>query len=413
VRILGADLAPREPDRGSLLGTLVVLDQYGTVTEIRTPGHVPELISDIGSATSGEPFLLGVNLPVVVPQKQVRSRPLENLVRRRLGFKMPAGGRSALQAEPGALSGESLLASLAGAGFPCLTYPERSMRHSGMAEIHPALVLKTLLWNGSAMAKMSGNPTREELFKAYTPPAYLHSSKRGKSRWPERAAGADLALRALGGLDGYDMKPAAEALSTVSSEEEMDRVASLINATLIAGTVRRYLDLPEECAFIGARESGYTITPADGFIRRLVLHETGPGRGRLFPQESLRDSLGSVAKVRSLDLLTVRGNPQRIEASFTEQPLYEFDNLDEMLWWKHCRHLAGPQLPTEGLSDLIVTLGSGKDTDTQTLHLVRSRHKTLSFRFDNPDAWRARIATRDGKVYSFRIVRATYNTQPA
>jgi hypothetical protein len=84
-----------------------------------------------------------------------------------------------------------------------------------------------------------------------------------------------------------------------------------------------------------------------------------------------------------------------------------------MLWWKHTRHLEGPSLPTEGLSDLVISLGSGGESDTSPLRLVRSRHRTLSFRFEPPGAWRALLPTRDGKTYAFRVLRATYQTLPA
>jgi predicted RNase H-like nuclease len=412
VRIFGADLSPTGPDRGVLLGTLVALDPGGSLSDSHAIHGMQELAAEVGRAAGAEPFLLGVNIPVAVPAKQVRSRPLENILRRRIGFRLPQYGRAALQANPGMISGESLLAVLAGSGLPCLTYPERNQRSSGLAEIHPALVLKTLLWVESSLAGGTPAATREELFKAYTPPAYRIGGKRGKSSWQERAAAADLCLRAIGPLPGYDTAPAREALASASAEEEFERAVSLLDATLIAGTASRYLEAPEECAFIGERESGYVIVPADGFIRRLALKEPGPGRGRLFPQESLREQLESVARIRPLDLLAVGGRPQRLEAVFTETPLYEFDNLDEMLWWKHCRHLSGPVLPTEGLVDLVVQLGTDEPGAVKPLSLARSRHKTLSFRFETPEAWRARISTRDGKIYPFRVLRATYETLP-
>ena len=44
-----------------------------------------------------------------------------------------------------------------------------------------------------------------------------------------------------------------------------------------------------------------------------------------------------------------------------------------------------------------------------SLRLVRSRHKTLSFRFEPPAAWRPRIPPRDGKTYPFRVLRATFD----
>jgi hypothetical protein len=231
-------------------------------------------------------------------------------------------------------------------------------------------------------------------------------------KWQDRASAMDLVLRSLEKMPGYDFSPVREALVAAGSEEEMSDAASILDAVLIAGTALRYLESPEGCAFIGDRENGYTIVPADGFIRRLALSDSGPSRGRLFPKESLRDRLQAVADIRSLDLLAVRGKPQRLEAVFKQPPIYEFDNLDEMLWWKHCRHLDGPAMPTEGLSDLVVELAGTGGGGNKPLHLIRSRHKTLSFRFDPPGTWRTRISTRDGKVYSFKVLRATYETLP-
>ena len=114
--------------------------------------------------------------------------------------------------------------------------------------------------------------------------------------------------------------------------------------------------------------------------------------------------------MRPVDLLPVPGRPARLEATFNEAPLYEFDNVDEMLWWKHCRHLAGPKMPVNGLHEMQVELGDpGNDG---SLRLVRSRHQALSFRFDRPEAWRRHLPTRDNQTYPFRVVRAVYDTAP-
>ena len=81
-----------------------------------------------------------------------------------------------------------------------------------------------------------------------------------------------------------------------------------------------------------------------------------------------------------------------------------------MMWWKHCRHLAGPELPTDGLNEIVVRLESPRRRrPTMSLRLVRSRHKTLSFRFEPPAAWRLRVPPRDGKTYPFRVMRATFD----
>ncbi len=132
-------------------------------------------------------------------------------------------------------------------------------------------------------------------------------------------------------------------------------------------------------------------------------------RGKLFPQTTLRETLQDVAEIRSPDLLVVRGRPRKLQAVFRDSPCYEFENVDEMLWWKRCRHVGGPVLPTEGLVELTVSLEGGAGS----LSLVRSRHAALSFRFDSPTAWRELMRPRDNRIYRFKVLRAAYETEPA
>lgn len=411
MKIIGADLSTT----GHGENTLVLLDETGRVAAVRHPPLLPAVAVEIGELAGGEPFLVGVDLPVVVPGRAARNRPVDSLVRRRLGHRIAPGGRGALGTGR-AVTGEALLAALAAAGVPCLPYPDRDRRTSGLAEIHPGLVLKALLWESSPAARSSGQADRTELFRAYAMPEYRIRTGRSRSSWADRAVALDLALRVVVPAPGFDVRPAREGLASAASDQDVERAGSLLDACLLAGTARRYLDEPEACVFLGDREGGYTILPADGFVRRLALRESRAAPGRLFPRAPIRETLASVAEVRSVELLSVPGRPQRLEALFRTQPLYEFDNLDEMLWWKHCRHLAGPALPSEGLRDLVVSLGNeeaGGDERPTPLRLVRSRHRTLSFRFDPPRAWRTRVPTRDGKTYAFRVLRATYEALPS
>lgn len=415
MKILGADLSPDATGQGTRPGTVVLLDGAGRVAAVRSPATVPEVAVALGALVGPEPFLLGVDLPVVVPERAGRARAVETVVLRRLGFRLPASGRTSREADRGAVSCEALLAALAVAGHPCLPFPDRDLRSSGLAEIHPGLVLKVLLWEGSAAAKKGGRPESEELFRALAPPSYRAGPARRRAGWAERASALDLVLRAVGRPDGYDLGPAAAALAGAASDRDVEAAGSLLDACLVAGTARRYLEAPESCLFLGGRTEGYVILPADGFVRRLALREVRPGRAGLFPRGSLRNRLGGAAEIQSAGLLDVPGRPQRTEAVFRQVPLYEFDNLDEMLWWKHCRHLSGPALPVEGLSEMVVTLGRGDafEGTAEPLRLLRSRHRTLSFRFEPPTAWRAHVPTRDGRTYPFRVLRAVYETAPA
>jgi predicted RNase H-like nuclease len=412
VRILGADL-PHETsgdERPEL--TVVLLDEDGRTTSVEHVSSLPAVAEAVGRLAAGEPYLLGVNVPVVVPSKQARVRPVENLVRRRLGFRMPAGGRSALSSDVHGVAGETLMVGLAAAGQPCLPYPDRDRRRTGLAETHPALILKSLLWESSPLAAAEDQSAQEQLFRAYEPPPYRASQGRARANWAERASNLDLILRALGPVDGFDFETTRRALSRTGSDKDLERAAGIFDATLIAGTAKRHLETPERCLFIGDQEQGYVIIPADGLVRRLALSGTAAPTGQLFPQASLRERLAPHARLRSVGLFKVHGQPQQVEASFKELPRYEFDNVDELLWWKHCRHLAGPALPTEGLRELVVVVGSETGDETP-LKLQRSRHQTLSFRFEPPAAWRAHVPTRDGKVYPFRVLRAVFETAPS
>jgi predicted RNase H-like nuclease len=412
VRILGADL---ELDATGVPcgGTLAALDADGAVATIRRAATLAEVAAHVAGAAEDEPFLLGVGLPVIVPERPQRARPVEGLVLRRLGHRLPPGGRGAPGG--GAAGREALLAALAVAGRPCLPYPDRDRRSSGLAEIHPALVLKALLWEGSAPARETERADREEALRGYAAPAYRKAASRSRASWAERASALDVVLRALDGPDGYDFTAASKALAAAASDGAVEKAGSIFDACLIAGTARRYLETPESCVFLGDRKDGYVILPADALIRRLALRETRPLRPGLFPRGSLRERLGAFGEVQPAGLLDVPGRSQRTEAVFRELPLYEFDNRDEMLWWKHCRHLSGPQLPVEGLQEMTVALGSavGSASLDAALRLLRSRHRTLSFRFEPPAAWRARVPTRDGRTYPFRVLRAIYETAAA
>ena len=411
MRILGVDLPRHAPDDVPVENTLVLLDERGRYAKSQTIPTLPGVATAVGQWTAGELLLLGVNLPLVLPAKTGRMRPVERLIRRRFGFRMPAGGRMVLAEEPQGIAGETLMAGLAAAGQPCLPYPDPDRRRPGLMETYPALILKSLLWEASPLSGGRETTVLEELFRAYEVRGYRAWQLRARTGWAEQATLLDQVLTALAPVSGYEVEPARDALLRAGSRKDVDRAAGLLDACLIAGTTRRYVEAPETCLFVGDREQGYLVLPADSLVRRLAVSGAKETRGRLFPSASLRERLGSDAEVRSVDLLAMPGRPQRTEARFRNLPHYEFDNVDEMLWWKHCRHLAGPPLPTEGLTELVIALGDASgDASPPKLRLTRSRHRTLSFRFEPPATWRNHVATRDGKTYAFKVLRATYDT---
>jgi len=410
VRIFGVDLPREAPPEGVAPYTFTLLDEQGRAGEIGHASTLPEVAVRVGELCRDEPFLLATNVPVVVPAKPARARPVENLLRRRLGFRLPPGGRATLSNEPHGVVGETLVAGLAAAGQPSLPFPDRDRRKPGLLESYPELILKALLWISSPMSTWTDRGDLAELFRACRPAAYRASRLPARTGWAEQAVVLEQTLRSLGTADGFDLAPVLEALSRASSSAETEQAAAMLDSLILAGMARRYLEAPESCLFVGDQERGYVVLPADSFIRRLG-SEARPAHGRLFPKASLRQRLGSGVKVRSVDLLDLPGRPPRLEATFPEPPRYDFDNVDEMLWWKHTRHVGGPKVPTEGLSELVVAVGA--EHDPETLRLVRSRHRTLSFRFEPPASWRSHVPTRDGRTYSFRVIRAVFETLPA
>jgi len=409
LKLLGIELAIPLPE-GSGARTLVLLGNDGSVEKIQRVSGVPAIAAAVGNLADGEPFLLGVDIPVVVPAKTARVRPVESLLRRRFRQKMNAGGRAA--AEDSGLPGETLMAGLATAGFPCLPYPDRDRRQCGLAETLPALVLKSLLWQSSPAAGERDLASQEELFRAWTAPVYRRNALPARAGWADQVIALETTLAAVGEIDGYDFSTVRDALRSASSVEDTENAAALFDAILIGATARRYLEAPESCLFAGERDDGYLIVPADSLMRRLWLSDGGQASGELFPQASLRERLGNEARLRAMDLLNVPGRPSRLEATFSDSPLYEFDNIDEMLWWKHCRHLAGPKIPVNGLQEIQIELEPEGSTQA-SLRLVRSRHQALSFRFDRPEAWRRHLPTRDNRTYPFRVLRAVYETAPS
>jgi predicted RNase H-like nuclease len=407
VRVAGLDLPRGGPESEPVPGTLVLLGDRGRIAAAEPVDSLAAAANAVVRLAAGEAFLLGVDLPVVVPAKHQRQRAVEARLGRRFGVRLAPGGRGAA-----AVPGETLIAGLAAAGQPCLPWPDRDRRQSGLLETHPVVVLKSLLWQRSGLAAAVDGTRREELFRAYAAPSYRAAELPARTGWAERAARLDLALSALGTVDGFDFDPARQALAKASSAAEAEHAAGLFDAALVAGTALRYLDAPEACLFLGDQEQGYVVLPADSFIRRYALAGASDRRRRLFPMDSLSARLGATAVLHDVDLLVSPGRPRRTEAIFQDPPRYEFDNVDEMLWWKHCRHLAGTRLPTDGLRELVVELGGDGAGAPTPLRLMRSRHPTLSFRFEPAAVWRSRLPTRDGKTYPLRVVRAVYEVAP-
>jgi hypothetical protein len=401
MRILGATLREVTPAGGR--GALVALDALGALTSSAPFEGVGALTREVARLAAGEPFLLAVDLAIVAPQGPGKPRRVDGWIHRRLGLRLAASRAGA------GLYGADLITALATAGHPALPYPDRDRRRTGLVEIHPELVLKAIVWESSSAAA-SQLPDREDVLRALEVPVY-RGARLARAAWADRFAALDRAIRVVAGAPGFDHPAIREELTKAVTVDAVDRAAAAFDASLLASAARRYLEEPERCAFVGDRETGYTVVPADAFLRRVVLRESARGadRGALFPRASLRERLKSHADVRPLELLDLPGRAQHFEAVFRESPLFEFDNVDEMLWWKHCRHLNGPEVPQEGLKELVVKLDtSAASADGSPLRLTRSRHKTLSFRFEPPQTWRARIAPRDGRTYPFRVLRATY-----
>ena len=87
MRILGVDLPRAAADGAEPEHAVVLLDPNGLVAQVETVTSLLSVASAVTRLAGGEPFLLAVNAPVVIPGRAARARPVENLVRRRLGLR--------------------------------------------------------------------------------------------------------------------------------------------------------------------------------------------------------------------------------------------------------------------------------------------------------------------------------------
>ena len=189
-------------------GVLVRLGAEGGIHEIRSLEGAGALPAEVAALAGDEPFTLALDIPVAVPTISGRTRKFEAIVRRRLGHKLPPGGRAAASQDSGrTLSAEALLAGLSTVGRPALSYPDRDRRRDGVAEVSPDLALKALLWESSTALWGSGEG-KDQIFRAFSTPAYRRHQAPKRSDWATRAVALDLAMRGLIGVEGFDLEPA-------------------------------------------------------------------------------------------------------------------------------------------------------------------------------------------------------------
>ena len=191
MRIFGADL--RELAVASGAGTIVALDAEGAVATVAAVADLPALAREIATLTAGEPFLLAVDVPVAVGPTVGKARRVDGWVRRRLGVRLPAVSPG----ETPYVTGSELITALAMAGHPCLPFPDRDRRQSGLAEIHPELVAKAVLWESSTAATARDLPDREAVLRALPVPVY-REARPGRMTWGECYAALDRLLATSG-----------------------------------------------------------------------------------------------------------------------------------------------------------------------------------------------------------------------
>ena len=178
---------------------------------------------------------------------------------------------------------------------------------------------KSLLWERSTAASARDLPDREAVLRALSLPEYRERRARRGRAWPSGTPRSTRRCTRCPRADGFDFRPGVgRARSARDRIEAVAAAASLFDATLLAGTARRYLEEPERCAFVGLRETGYVVLPADAFVRRVALREPAraPGHAALFPRASLESRLAPHATVRPSALLDMPGQAQRVEAVF-------------------------------------------------------------------------------------------------
>jgi len=274
MRFVGCSLAWRPSDAKDGTSCLVVLDERGGIIANSFAASVGEVSGAVEAyAADRRGVIMGVDAPLSVPNER-GTRKIERLLSK-LALPAYSANRNMFGGEP---PGEALLAALQGIGVEYTDYPfRRQRRQNVVVEVDSAAALKVLV-----LERGQGEGDPEQRLRAMEDPKLRKGNKEGRAQAIKGAVDVlwntpGLRMRTgnlaadLSASENVDVSR-VEVASTLS-HADLDRICSLVEATLAAYAVLRHWKGRDGSAVVGLGDAGSVLLPAGEPLHARIAEE--------------------------------------------------------------------------------------------------------------------------------------------
>jgi predicted RNase H-like nuclease len=275
MRFVGLSLAWRPSDAKDGTSCLVVLDERGSIIANSFAADIAAIAEAVEEyAADRRGVIVGVDAPLSVPNER-GTRKIERLLSR-LALPAYSANRNMFGGEP---PGEPLLAALQEVGVEYTDYPFRRQRGQRVVvEVDSAATLKVL-----SLERAGGeNGDPEQRLRGMEDPKLRKVNKEGRASAIKGAVDVlwntpGLRLRTgnlstdLSAPENVDLSKVE--LSPTLSHAELDRICSLVEATLAAYAVHRHWKGRDGSAVVGTGDAGSVLLPANGPLHECIAEE--------------------------------------------------------------------------------------------------------------------------------------------
>jgi predicted RNase H-like nuclease len=275
VRFVGCALAWRPGEARDRISCLVVMDERGSIIANSFAGSAQEIAEAVeGYASERRGVIVGVDAPLAVPNER-GTRKIERILSK-VALPAYSASRRMFGGEPYA---EELLAALEKVGVEYTDYPlPRERGQWVVVEVDSAATLKIL-----SLERDGGKDGNlEQRLRAMKDPKFRKGNKEG------RAAALKGAIEVLWDTPGLRLRTGNLSadlhspenvdvskldVSASLSHAEMDRILSLVEATLAAYTVHRHWKGRDGSMVVGTGDQGSVLLPTTEALRARISDE--------------------------------------------------------------------------------------------------------------------------------------------
>jgi predicted nuclease with RNAse H fold len=272
---VGCALAWRPGEARDGISCLVVMDERGSIIANSFAGSAEEIAEAVeGYASERRGVIVGVDAPLAVPNER-GTRKIERILSK-VALPAYSASRRMFGGEPYA---EELLAALEKVGVEYTDYPlPRERGQWVVVEVDSAATLKIL----SLERDGAKDGNLEQQLRAMKDPKFRKGNKEG------RAAALKGAIEVLWDTPGLRLRTGNLSadlhspenvdvskldVSASLSHAEMDRILSLVEATLAAYTVHRHWKGRDGSMVVGTGDQGSVLLPATEALHARIADE--------------------------------------------------------------------------------------------------------------------------------------------